>query len=97
MAFLFLVAVLVDYQNIRFQEIDCRDEIHDAATFINISVLYIAYRLDHEEAFVLVVKRAVAFVVQDGVVGADSNVQVAILRSLTEELNVPRVKQIITS
>ena len=89
--------VLIDHQDIRLHDIHRRDEIHNSVPRIDIRILYVPDTLHHEQPLLLGVHRLVVFIIQDRGIGADTHIQVAILRSLAEKLHMPAVQQVITS
>ena len=77
--------------------LDRGHKIHDAAACIDEGILDVADALDHEQAFLLGIDGLMVLVFQDGCIGANSHVQVAILGRLSEKLHMPAVQQVITS
>ncbi len=89
------VAVCVDHENVWFEDVASRYEVHNSASAVNHGVLHVTDSLHHIQAFVLTVDRRVVLILKDCGVGADSHVQIAILRCLAEKLHMPRMKQVV--
>ena len=84
-------SVFVDHKDVGFEPVDGIHKIHHAIAVVDEGVLHIADGFHHEETFFFGIQRLVVFVVQDGLVGADADIEVAILRRLSEELDVTAV------
>ena len=80
--------ILIDYKDVGFQSVDRADEVHHPCPIVDESVFHVADSLNHEKTLVFGIECLVVFVMQDGIVGADADVKVAILRSLSKEFNV---------
>ena len=97
LTFCFGGAVFVDHKDIGLQPVDSTDEVHHAVAVVDEGVFHVTDGLHHEEALLFGIERLMVFVVQDSLVGADAHIEVAILRRLAEELNVPAVEEVVAS
>lgn len=95
LALLLTVAVLVDHQAVRMDDIERGQEIEKTVTRVDIGLLDIADGTHHEQALTLAVKRLVTLQMPDCLVTTDAHIQVAILRRLPEELHMARVQQVV--
>lgn len=82
----------IHHKDIRLHHIHRRDKIHDAAALIDVSILHITDRLHHKETLLLRIERLMVLIAQDGLIGADAHIEVAILGSLSKKLNVAAVQ-----
>lgn len=96
-SFLFASTVGVHHEHVGLHDVEGGHEVHHAVARIDVGVLHIAYGLHHEEPLLFGIDGLVVLVVEDGLVGADANVEVTILGSLAKELDVSRVEQVVTA
>ena len=97
LTFRFGGAVLVDHKDIGLQSVDSADEVHHAVAVVDEGIFHVTDGFHHEEALLFGIERLMVFVVQNGLIGADAHIEVAILRRLTEELDVAAVEEVVTT
>lgn len=91
------VAILVHHEDVGAQAFQVGSEIEVTTAAVDECIMDVADGLHEEEALGLGVCGLVVLELHDGGVGADADVEVAILRRLAEKLNVAAVKQVITA
>ena len=84
-------SVGVDYEDVGFDSVDSSDEVHDSVSVVDECVGDVSDGFHHEESFLLGVDGFVSFIVEDGLVASDSDVEVAVLCCLSEEFDVSAV------
>ena len=96
-AFIFIAAILIHYKDIRAQHLYRRHEIHNSTPLIDKGILYISDALYHEQTFLLAVDSLVMLIPLDCLIGANSNIQIPVLRGLAEKFHVTAVQKVVTT
>ena len=94
--FVVVATIAVDHQNVGLHNVQRRQEIKDATALIDVGILHIADALHHEQSLLFGVDGLVVLIALDGLVGAYANIQITILSSLSEELHMSAVQQVVT-
>ena len=90
-------SIFIHYKHIGMQELHRRHKVHDARTGIDECIFHVSDRLYHEQAFLLRIEGFMMLILQDSGIGTYADIQLTILRSLTEKLHMSAVKKVITS
>ena len=93
--FLLSGAVFVDHEDVGLHPLHRADEVHHTVAIVDESVFHVSDSLHHEETFLFGIERLMVLIVQDGLIGADTDIEVTILRRLSEELNVTAVQEVV--
>lgn len=91
------VAIFVDHEDIGLQALQIGSKVEEAAAAVDKGIVDVADALYHEKALGLWVGRLVVLQFHDRSVGTDANIEIAIGCSLTEELYVAAMEQVVTT
>lgn len=96
-AFFVGAAIFVDDKDIGLELVDGGDEVHDAMAAVDESILDIFDAFDHEESLLLGIDGFVVLVIEDGGIGADAHIEVAIGGSLFEEFDMAAMEEVVAA
>ena len=96
-ALLVAAAVGVHHEHVRTHCIHRLHEVQHAAARVDEGIRHIADGLDHIQAFLFRIDRLAVLQLLDGLVRADTHIQVAVTRRLLEERHVPGMEHVVAS
>ena len=97
LALILVATILVHNKDVWLQGLNSGHKIHHAAARIDKGILNITDALYHEQAFLLAVDGFVVLVAEDGGVGTDADIEVAIFRRLAEKFHMAAVQKVVAA